>query len=100
MSRGGLERGWWLLPLAGDGQLPAFLDRSQALGRVTAELLQHDEADQDQGDVADHRLIRPALAGTQPGVLLGIPEDGLHLPPACLRTTTGARSAAGSLVTR
>jgi hypothetical protein len=67
--------------LACDGQLPPLLDRGDALARVEAELLQHHEADQDQGNAADHRGIGPALAGSQPGVLLGVAEDRLlNLP--------------------
>jgi hypothetical protein len=78
-----LRGGWWLF-LAGDGELPALLDGGDALGGVDAKLLQHHEADQDQGDVADHRLVGPALAGAQPGVLFRVAEDGLHAPAAAL----------------
>jgi hypothetical protein len=91
MSRAGLEGGGWWLALAGDGELPALLDPSDGLGRVKAEPLQHHEGDQDQGDVADHRGVGEALAGTQPGVLLGVTEDGLHLPAALLAHHDGGK---------
>jgi hypothetical protein len=63
--------------LAGDGQLPALLDPSDALRRVGAQALQDHEADQHQGNVADHSGVGEALAGAQPGVLFGVTEDRL-----------------------
>jgi hypothetical protein len=62
--------------------------------------LQHREAEQDQGDVADHRGVGEALAGAQPGVLLGVTEIVSTLHLLCLRSTTRERSAPTSLVAR
>ena len=90
---------WWLA-LAGDGQLPAFLDLGDALRGIEAELLQRHEADQDQRDVADHRGIRPALAGAHAGVLLVSRKTVSTLQRLCLCATTVERSAVMSLVAR
>src|SRR6266511_5768466 len=84
MRRAGLEGDGWWLALAGDGQLPALLDRRDALAGSVAELLQDHEGEQDQGDVADHGGVGEALAGAEGGVLFGVTEDGLHAPAALL----------------
>jgi hypothetical protein len=80
-----------LLLLAGDGQLPALLDRGNGLGGVEAEPLQDHKGEQHQRDVADHRLVGPALAGAQPGGLLGVAEGRLHAPAALLADHDGGK---------
>ena len=81
-------------------QLPALLDRAQALLRSTAHHLQHDKGEQNEADVANHRLIHPALAHLQARILLGVAKERLYLPARLtLRKTTAVRSAPSSLVT-
>src|SRR4029450_4207924 len=74
-----------------DGELPALLDGADRFDRVDTEALQDDEGEQDEGDVADHRLVGPALAGAQPGGLLGVAEDRLHAPAALLADHDGGQ---------
>src|SRR5215217_1416844 len=65
-------------------QLPALLDRAYALLRSVAHHLQYDEGEQDQADVANHRLIYPALARLQSRILLGVAKKRLDGPTAPL----------------
>ena len=87
-----------------DGEAERTLEQSVATARELAAA--HRGVADYQRDVADHRLIRPALAGAQPGVLLGVAEDhpGLMLGrPEDDRVTLGVvaqrgLSAAGGTV--
>src|SRR5215210_6534748 len=65
-------------------QLPALLDRAHTLLHGSAHHLQYHEGEQNEADVAYHRLIHPALARLQSRVLLGVAEKRLYLPAAHL----------------
>src|SRR5215207_5211306 len=60
--------------------LPALLDRTHALLRSTAHHLHNDESEKNEADVANHRLIHPALARLQSRILLGVAEKRLDGP--------------------
>src|SRR5215210_3177988 len=65
-------------------QLPALLDRAHALLRSAAHHLHYDEGEQNEPDMANHRLIYPALARLQARILLAVSKERLYLPTAHL----------------
>jgi hypothetical protein len=67
-----------------DPQLPTFLDAAHALSRTPDHHLQYDEGEQNETDVANHRLIHPALARLQSRILLGVAKERLDEPAAHL----------------
>src|SRR5918994_2540941 len=67
-----------------DPQLPTFLDSAHALSRTPDHHLQYDEGEQNETDVANHRLIHPALTRLQSRILLGVAKERLYLPAAHL----------------
>jgi len=72
------------LTIAYDLQLPALLDRTYALARILAHHLQYHDGEQNEADVAHHRLIHAALARLQPRKLLGVAKERLDAPAAHL----------------
>src|SRR5688572_21811251 len=65
-------------------QLPTLLERSHTLLRRAAHHLQYNEGEQNEADVANHRLIHPALTRLQSRILLGVAKERLYLPAAHL----------------
>src|SRR5829696_1104334 len=81
-------------------QLPALLDRSHTLLRSTAHHLQYHEGEQNEADVANHRLIHPALARLQSRAYCLLSRKSVSIDQRLtLRKTTVVRSASKSLVT-
>src|SRR5215207_9685773 len=64
--------------------LPALLDRTHALLRRPAHHLHNNESEKNEADVANHRLIHPALARLQSRILLGVAKERLDRPTAHL----------------
>jgi hypothetical protein len=77
-----LEEWWRRFAVSHYLQLPALLDRAQALLRRAAHHLQHDEGEQNEADVANHRLIHSALARLQSRILLGVAKERFDGPAA------------------
>jgi hypothetical protein len=94
-----LEERRWRFAILGDPQLPALLDRPHALLRGPTHQLHNDEGEKNEADVANHRLVHPALARLQPRILLGVAKERLDGPATPLRKTTVVRSAPKSFVT-
>src|SRR5215218_4296172 len=65
-------------------QLPALLDRAHTLLRRAVHHLQYDEGEQNEADVANHRLIHSALARLQSRILLGVAKERFDGPAAHL----------------
>src|SRR3712207_5032501 len=65
-------------------QLTALLDRVYAVVHGPAHHLQCHEGEQNEADVANHRLIGPALARSQSRILLDVAKERLNGPAAHL----------------
>src|SRR5829696_7338536 len=75
-----LKKWRWRFAVSRHLQLPVLLYRAQALVYGSTHHLQHDVGEKNEADVANHRLIHPALACLQSRILLGVAKERLDGP--------------------
>src|SRR5215211_2470021 len=61
-------------------QLPALLVMRRTPEESVGSVLQYNEGEQNEPDVANHRLIHSALTRLQSRILLGVAKERLYLP--------------------